>query len=57
VKLLRRTDEELGFSLPSAGTQEPIEATLARRLKAVTNYDPATFQARFAELTALLPRR
>lgn len=56
AKVLRRTDEELGFSLPSAGAQELIEATLAQRLKAVTNYDPATFQARFAELTALLPR-
>ncbi len=57
AKVLRRTDEELGFSLPSAGTQEKIEATLAKRLKSVTDFDPATFQARFAELTGLLPRR
>lgn len=56
-KLLRQTDDELGFSLPSAGTQEPIEATLAKRLQAVTRFDPAVFQARLTELATLLPRR
>lgn len=57
AKILQRTDEELGFSLPSAGTQEPIEATLTKRLNAINNFDPAPFQARFAELNGLIPRR
>jgi hypothetical protein len=56
-RVLRRMDEELGFSLPSAGKQVPIEDTLAKRLKAVTDFDPAVFQAGLAELAGLLPRR
>lgn len=49
-RTLEELDRQLGFGLPSAGIQEPIEKTLFQRLQAVTRYDPNVFQTRFAEL-------
>jgi hypothetical protein len=56
LKTLRELDAQLGFSLPGAGVQEPIEKTLAKRLKATADFDPAPFQERFATLAAQLPK-
>jgi hypothetical protein len=55
AQTLKRLDDELGFSLPSAGLSVPIEETLSRRMKAVSAFDPAPFLAGLAELGKLLP--
>jgi hypothetical protein len=48
--LLAAIDVEFAFGLPSAGQQELIENTLARRLKASASFDPDKFLARFLKL-------
>lgn len=55
--VLARMDNRLGFSLPSAGLQVPIEETLEIRLKAVARFDPAPFLELVGELTRALPSR
>jgi hypothetical protein len=51
--ILDRLDKDFGFALPSARVQEPIEKTLATRLRSVSSFDPFAFQDRWAELAAL----
>jgi hypothetical protein len=48
--LVSGIDAEFSFGLPSAGLQEPIEKTIASRLKAGADYDPDKFMARFLKL-------
>jgi hypothetical protein len=48
--LLSAIDTEFSFGLPSAGLQEPIEKTIASRLKASAVYDPDKFLVRFLKL-------
>jgi len=54
-KILNTLGKRLELTLPSAGRQEPIEKTLAMRLRAVAEYDPRLFWADFAELAKRLP--
>jgi hypothetical protein len=49
-EILKSLDQQFSISLPSEGTQTPIEKTLLSRLKAVVDFDPVAFRARFAEL-------
>lgn len=53
IAALDRLDKDLGFSLPSSGVQEPIEKTLAARLRSVSLFDPFAFQDRWTELVSL----
>jgi hypothetical protein len=48
-------DRQSHLSLPTAETQVTIEKSLSARLKAVFEFDPAAFQAQFAELARHLP--
>jgi hypothetical protein len=54
-EILDSLDRQAHLSLPTEGTQTPIEKTLRDRLKAVSQFDPVAFQARFAELARHLP--
>jgi hypothetical protein len=47
---LAQLDAELLLTFPAATAKPSIEETLARRLRAVADYDPAAFKAQFAEL-------
>lgn len=49
-QILKALDEQAHLSLPTAGMQAPIEKSFPARLRAVFNFDPAAFQAQFAEL-------
>jgi cytochrome c554/c'-like protein len=53
--LLDQLEEESHLRLPTAGTQTTIEKSFAARLAAVFEFNPDTFQARFAELASHLP--
>jgi hypothetical protein len=55
AELLADLDQKAHLSLPAAGVQEPIENTLATRLKAVFDFDPGAFQATFAQIARRLP--
>jgi hypothetical protein len=50
VKVLADLDRTAHLSLMTAGSQELIENTLKSRLEAVFDFDPASFQAQFAEI-------
>ncbi len=48
--LLSGIDAEFSFGLPSAVLREPIDKSIASRLKAGADYDPNKFMARFLKL-------
>lgn len=55
--MLEAIDLQFLLPLPGAGSQEPIEKTLATRLRAVVEFNPIDFRARFADLSSHLPSK